>query len=39
MAGVFLVLLEYGSQASEVLDDEPSTEETDASTPLCICGC
>ena len=36
MAGVFLVIPEYGAQASEVQDDEPSTEETDARTPRCI---
>lgn len=39
MAGVFLVLLEYGLQASEALIDEPSTEETDASIPRCIGFC
>ena len=38
-AGVFLVLPEYGSQASEGLDDKPNTEEIDASTPRCIGGC
>ena len=35
----FLVLPEYGAQAPEVLDDEPSTEETDSSTPRCIGVC
>ena len=27
MAGVFLVILEYDSQASEVLDDEPNAQK------------
>ena len=39
MAGVIPVIPEYGWIAPELLDDEPSTEETDATTPRRIGGC
>ena len=39
MAGVIPVIPEYDWIAPEVLDDEPSTEETDATTPRRIGGC
>ena len=39
MPGVIPVIPEYGWIAAEVLDDEPSTEETEATTPRRIGGC